>query len=103
MRVRSSATATQLDIKTVVILHTLCRGCVRCLHCQNIMMSIHTCMYNYYSFAQVIWVEPGIYTTNKEDTTVRETIGRDSRELPRSPREMVSCHIQPGRWNRLPV
>ena len=64
---------------------------------------VHTCMYVYYSFAQVIWVEPGIYTTNKEDTTVRETIGRDSRDVPRSPREMISRHIQAGRWNRLPV
>ena len=31
-------------------------------------------MHVYYSLAQITWVEPGIFTTNK-DTTVRETIG----------------------------
>lgn len=37
-------------------------------------------MHVYYSLAQITWVEPGIFTTNK-DTTVRETIVERSLDL----------------------
>ena len=40
-------------------------GYVRYLHCQSIMMS-RTCRYVCCSLTQAVWVEPGIFTTNKE-------------------------------------